>query len=136
MEALCEEIATKLIQLSPVFVLEIGPIDLFLGLLQHDSVKQRIDISVCSVYNAYMTNIQYTIRNIPPAVDQVIRKRSKQTGKSFNQTVVDLLTLQTFGTPNPQLDDSFSWLYGKNTLDNSFDDTIKKLSAVDEKLWQ
>ena len=78
----------------------------------------------------YRGNNQYTICNIPPAVDGVIRKRSKQTGKSFNQTV-----LQTFGTPQPPTDDSFSWLYGKNTLDKSFDDTIEELSAVDEKLW-
>jgi hypothetical protein len=82
-----------------------------------------------------MNNIQYTIRNIPPAVDGVIRKRSKQTGKSFNQTVVELLTLQTFGTSQPPADDSFGWLYGKNTLGKSFDDTIEKLSAIDEKLW-
>ena len=82
-----------------------------------------------------MSSIQYTIRNIPPAVDGVIRKRSKQTGKSFNQTVVELLTLQAFGTLRPPTDNSFDWLYGKNTLDKSFDDTIKKISAVDKKLW-
>jgi hypothetical protein len=82
-----------------------------------------------------MSNIQYTIRNIPPAVDGVIRKRSKQTGKSFNQTVIELLTLQTFGTPQPPADDSFAWLYGKNTLDKDFDNTIQKMSMIDEKLW-
>lgn len=82
-----------------------------------------------------MSNIQYTIRNIPPAVDGVLRKRATQTGKSFNQTVVELLTLQAFGTTEPPVDDSFSWLYGKNTLDKSFDYTIKNLSAIDEKLW-
>lgn len=83
-----------------------------------------------------MTRIQYTIRNIPPVLDRVIRKRSKQSGKSFNQTVVDLLALQTLGTIKPSVDDNFDWLFGVNTLDKSFDEAIKDLSQVDEKLWQ
>lgn len=83
-----------------------------------------------------MNTIQYTIRNIPPVVDQVIRKRSKQSGKSFNQTVVDLLSLQTVGTINPKAEDNFDWLFNKNTLDSSFDETINDLSTVDKRLWQ
>jgi ribosome biogenesis protein Nip4 len=83
-----------------------------------------------------MMNIQYTIRNIPVSVDRVIRKRSKQSGLSFNQTVVDLLSLQTFGTTEIANDDNFNWLYNKNTLDDSFDEAIKGISQVDKKIWQ
>lgn len=82
-----------------------------------------------------MSKIQYTIRNIPPVLDRVIRKRSAQSGKSFNQTVVDLLALQTFGTTKPPIDDNFDWLYGADTLDESFDEAIKELSQIDEKQW-
>lgn len=82
-----------------------------------------------------MSKIQYTIRNIPPSVDQVIRKRSKQTGKSFNQTVVELLSLQTFGSAEPPESTGFDWLYGKNTLDAEFDNTIKHISKPDDELW-
>ncbi len=83
-----------------------------------------------------MTKIQYTIRNIPPSIDMVIRKRSQQSGKSFNQTVVDLLALQTFGTTDPPTDDGFAWLYNKKTLDAAFDEAVENLSQVDEKLWR
>ena len=83
-----------------------------------------------------MQTIQYTIRNIPPSVDKVIRKRSKQTGLSFNQTVVDLLSLQTFGTTDPKPSTNFDWLYGQNTLDQSFDDAMKSLSSIDDKMWR
>ena len=83
-----------------------------------------------------MANIQYTIRNIPSPVDKVIRKRSKQTGKSFNQTVVELLSLQTFGTTEISEDSNFDWLFNKNTLDNNFDKAIKDISQVDENLWK
>ena len=83
-----------------------------------------------------MANLQYTIRNIPPTLDKVIRKKAQQTGKSFNQTVLDILLLQTFGTTTPKTDTSFSWLYNKNTIDDSFDETINNLSQVDETLWK
>lgn len=83
-----------------------------------------------------MTKIQYTIRNIPPDVDRVIRKRSEQSGKSFNQTVVELLSMQTFGAPKPPETSNFDWLYNKKTLDASFDEAIENLSQVDTKLWQ
>ena len=83
-----------------------------------------------------MANIQYTIRNIPSPVDKVIRKRSKQTCKSFNQTVVELLSLQTFGTTEISEDSNFDWLFNKNTLDNNFDKAIKDISQVDENLWK
>lgn len=82
-----------------------------------------------------MSKIQYTIRNIPAPVDQVIRKRQQQTGKSFNQTVVDLLSLQTFGTENPPKQRGFDFLFGANTLDASFDEAIKDMSQPDPKLW-
>ena len=91
---------------------------------------------VYSVYSVYMSNIQYTIRNIPLPVDKVIRKRSKQTGKSFNQTVVDLLSLQTFGTTEISDKTNFDWLFNKNTLDDNFDKAIKDMSQIDENLWK
>ena len=63
-----------------------------------------------------------------------MRKRSKQTGRSFNQTVVDMLSLQTLGTTEIVNDDNFDWLYNKNTLDDSFDQAIKDISIVDKEL--
>ncbi len=83
-----------------------------------------------------MNTIQYTIRNIPPSVDKVLHKRAIQSGKSFNQTVVDILSVQTFGTTSPTVDENFDWLFSQNTLDESFNEAIKEQSQVDKKLWQ
>ena len=82
-----------------------------------------------------MGKIQYTIRNIPEPVDQVIRKRAASSGKSFNQTVIDLLSLQTFGTIEPQPDDNFDWLFGSMSLDDGFDETIKDMSRIEKDMW-
>ena len=35
---------------------------------------------------------QYTIRSVPAHLDQVLRQRAKQSGKSFNQVALDALT--------------------------------------------
>jgi plasmid stability protein len=84
-----------------------------------------------------MSVVQYTIRNIPLAVDRAIRKQAAQSGKSFNQTVVELLTLQTFGSKTPPaVDDNFDWLFGANTLDAGFDEAITELSKPDDRLWR
>jgi hypothetical protein len=99
-------------------------------------MEQSFDGDAYIEYTVYMTKIQYTIRNIPLSVDKVIRKRSNQSGKSFNQTVVELLSLQTFGTPEPPADSGFDWLFNQSTLDASFDQAIENLSRVDEQLWQ
>jgi hypothetical protein len=84
-----------------------------------------------------METVQYTIRNIPKPVDQVIRKRAKASGKSFNQTVVDLLSLQTFGTTKA-VDGGFEWLHGagKDLIGPEFDEAIADISKPDPNLWK
>lgn len=97
--------------------------------------EKLFDINVYIVYNVYMPTIQYTIRNIPEPVDQALRKRAAQSGKSFNQTVIEALNLQVFDTPSPPKADDFAWLRGVNTLDSKFGSAIADISAVDEQLW-
>jgi hypothetical protein len=44
-----------------------------------------------SVGNAYTICMQYTIRGIPPAIDEAVRERAKAEGKSLNEVAVDAL---------------------------------------------
>jgi hypothetical protein len=82
------------------------------------------------------STIQYTIRNIPPALDQALRKRSQQSGKSFNKTVVEYLNMQAFGAPEPPKQNDFDWLFGSGMLDENFDQAIADQSKPDPKIWQ
>ncbi len=82
-----------------------------------------------------MSKIQYTIRNIPEPVDQVIRKRAKTSGKSFNQTVVELLTLQTFGSKSPPKEQSVDWFFGSMEPDEEFDKAIAGFDVIDKEWW-
>ncbi|MEO6760808.1 MAG: hypothetical protein ABI220_00310 [Candidatus Saccharimonadales bacterium] len=84
-----------------------------------------------------MTKIQYTLRNIPLPVDQALRKRARQQGKSFNQTAVEALMLNVLGTTKPkplQMKDLFG--VGAELLDDEFDIAIAEQSKIDPKLWQ
>ena len=85
-----------------------------------------------------MNKLQYTIRNIPPAVDKAIRNRAQREGKSFNTTVVEALMLQTLGSTDVEKagQDVFDRLRGADTLDSGFDGAIKDQSRLDDSLWR
>jgi hypothetical protein len=40
---------------------------------------------------AYITCMQYTLRGIPPAVDNALRARARAAGKSLNEAAIDAL---------------------------------------------
>jgi plasmid stability protein len=81
-----------------------------------------------------MKTIQYTIRNVPPSVDKVLRQRAKHTGKSVNQLLVDILRLSTRSSGQAN---SIESLFGQGGqfLDDSFDQAIDDLSRIDSKFW-
>ena len=97
----------------------------------------RIDKNKYTAYNAYMKKLQYTIRDIPPAVDRVIRKRAQRAGKSFNATVVEALTIQTLGSADIKKAEQsvFARLRGAKSLNGDFERAVKEQSAIDDKLW-
>lgn len=42
-------------------------------------------------YNAGMASIQYTVRGVPPELDERLREEARETGKSLNALVVETL---------------------------------------------
>ena len=83
-----------------------------------------------------MNKIQYTIRSVPLQLDKVLKKRAKQSGKSFNQTVIETLSQQAFGSPKVPETNIFEELFGAATLDKDFDEAIEQMSQIDEELWR
>lgn len=47
---------------------------------------------------------QYTIRNVPPEVDRVLRRRAKDSTKSFNQVALEALLAGTGQSLAPKRD--------------------------------
>jgi hypothetical protein len=76
-----------------------------------------------------MNNTQYTIRSIPPKVDQALRKRSQKTGKSLNQVVIEALTKGAGVTPDATFND-LDWFVGSMPVDAEFDEAMNWLESL------
>lgn len=80
-----------------------------------------------------MHGLRYTVRNVPPAVDRVIRGRAKREGKSLNAVLLEALMVQTLGSADATRPDHdvLDRLRGANTLDSDFDVAIEDQSKPD-----
>lgn len=83
-----------------------------------------------------MSNIQYTIRNVPQDLDKVLRLRSKKNKQSFNTTVVQaLLQAATPDAGKPNSSD-LDWFYGSGGLDRAELDSFKQQREIDINAWK
>jgi hypothetical protein len=58
-----------------------------------------------------MASIQYTIRGVPPALDQELRREAHATGKTLNSVVVE--TLEDVKLPSREvIHDDLDWFVG------------------------
>jgi hypothetical protein len=79
---------------------------------------------------------QYTLRNIPESVDRVLRRRAKESGKSFNLVAVEALT-EGAGDPTRSYDD-LDFMIGSMSASEA-DAVEREVAAqrrVDKKLWR
>lgn len=80
--------------------------------------------------------MQYTIRGIPPAVDQALRKRARSTGKSLNEAAIEALAegVGVAGAPRKRRD--LTDLLGSWKPDQEFLDAIADQRRIDDDLWK
>jgi hypothetical protein len=89
-------------------------------------------------YNVGMGNKhrQYTLRDIPPALDRALRERAEQEGKSLNQVAREALK-RGIGLPeSQQVWDDLDHLVGSWQDDPAFDEAIKQQDTVDPEAWR
>ena len=78
---------------------------------------------------------QYTIRQIPKAVDKSLRQKSRREGKSLNTMAIEILSngLQLAGEIRH---DDLDFMAGSWVEDARFDEAIAAQDQVDPKLWR
>jgi len=88
------------------------------------------------MYNVGMKNIQYTVRNVPTAVDKLLRRRAKEQGKSFNRLLVETLQAGSgLKSGSRVIYDDLDWFIGGKMLDKqAFDDVQKWLDSAPNRL--
>lgn len=80
--------------------------------------------------------MQYTIRKIPPALDQAIRRRARVDGKSLNEVAVEALADGLgFGNEIPVLRDLCD-IVGTWKKDSAFDKALAEQDRVERSLWK
>ncbi|MBI3534758.1 MAG: hypothetical protein HY072_04655 [Deltaproteobacteria bacterium] len=79
---------------------------------------------------------QYTIRNIPNQVDQILRRRAKMAGKSFNQVILEALVSGVGESIKPKRD--FSEVIGSITEKEALliEEEIHCQRQIDIKSWK
>ncbi len=85
---------------------------------------------------AYNACMQYTLRNVPPFLDEVLRQRAREERKSLNQVTIDAL-LRAFGLkgrPVPRRD--LSDIVGTWEDDPIFDEVLEAQRKIDPEMWQ
>lgn len=81
-------------------------------------------------------SIQYTIRNIPPRVDQQLREQCALYKTSLNERMVDVLIDAVGLTDKAVVHHDLDDLVGTWVKDDDFDQAIKQMDRIDRKLWK
>jgi hypothetical protein len=80
--------------------------------------------------------MQYTLRDIPPALDSELRRRAKDEGKSLNSVAIEALIRGAgLGETALRLRD-LSDIVGTWQEDREFDQAIAEQDQIDEHLWR
>ncbi len=84
---------------------------------------------------AYSAGMQYTIRNIPPHLDRVLRERARERGQSLNETAIDALLDGAGLTDRPIARRDLSDIAGAWVEDPEIDAALEDQRRIDPDLW-
>jgi hypothetical protein len=80
--------------------------------------------------------LQYTLRQIPPALDEALRGKSRQEGKSLNQTAIEVLHSGLALNGNSIRHRDLDFMAGTWVENPPFDEAIHSQDHVDPRLWK
>jgi len=80
-------------------------------------------------------SLQYTLRDIPPALDRALRERAEREGKSLNQVAREALRRGVGLPEQEQLSHDLDHLIGTWQDDPGFDEAIAQQDKVDPTVW-
>lgn len=80
--------------------------------------------------------MQYTIRRVPPVVDQALRNRARSTGKSLNEAAVDALAEGSGATGAPRKRRHLGDIAGTWRSEKAVESALAVQDDVDPDLWR
>ena len=80
--------------------------------------------------------MQYTLRNIPRAVDKALRELARRQGKSLNEVAIQALARACGVSGEDVRHRDLAGIAGSWVADPDFDEAIADQDRVDEALWK
>lgn len=80
--------------------------------------------------------VQYTLRQVPAAIDRALREKARKEKRSLNETTIQVLKtgLEIGGTPPVHKDLDF--MIGTWVEDAAFEEAIRSQDQIDPELWK
>lgn len=82
------------------------------------------------------TEVQYTVRQVPRALDEALRRKSQREGKSMNQTTIEILQAGLVLKGEPIMHRDLDFAVGSWVEDRVFDEAIAEQDRVESELWK
>jgi hypothetical protein len=80
--------------------------------------------------------MQYTIRNVPDALDEALRRAARQQDKSLNEVTIEALARGIGITWDQRQQRDLSDIAGTWRKDPAFDRALAAQDAIDEEMWR
>jgi hypothetical protein len=87
----------------------------------------------CIAYNYCM---QYTIRNVPGALDEALRRAARERGKSLNEVAIEALARGAGITGEQSRQRDLGDIAGTWRKDAAFESALAAQDAIDEEMWR
>ncbi|MFW5776927.1 MAG: FitA-like ribbon-helix-helix domain-containing protein [Spirochaetota bacterium] len=79
---------------------------------------------------------QYTIRNVPEALDRELRERARRRGVSLNDAAIDAIRRGLGVVESGETYDDMDDLVGTWKADREFDRAVSEQDTVDTEAWR
>lgn len=80
--------------------------------------------------------MQYTIRNVPMTLDQALRRRAREKGKSLNEVTVEALARGAGLTEERLQQRDLGDVAGTWRKDAAFDKALAAQHKIDKEMWR
>ena len=85
---------------------------------------------------AYNMCMQYTIRNVPGALDEALRRAARERGKSLNEVAIEALAPGAGVAGELSRQRNLGDIAGTWRKDAAFDSALAAQDTIDEEMWR
>ena len=82
------------------------------------------------------TDMRYTLRNVPPAVDRALRRKARREGRTLNEVAIEALA-RGVGIDQPLIENhEWDFLIGTWMEDPEVESALTDQRRIDLELWK